>query len=77
MGGHNLRQVQPVRTLYGLPPLHRGHTDKQMKEEVVEKSFKEGVEGNTPNEHILDGWSLRSQTRLPRGGDVPEGIFGT
>ena len=49
----------------------------KMKEEVVEKGFKEGVEGSSPYEHILDGLSLRSQTRLPRGGDVPEGILGT
>ena len=27
----------------------------KMKEEGVEKSFKEGVEGSTPYEHILDG----------------------
>ena len=75
-GGHP-DGVQPVRTLYGPPPLLRGHTDKQMKEEVVEKGFKERVEGSTPDEHILDGLSLRSQTRLPRGGDVSEGILGT
>ena len=49
----------------------------KMKEEVVEKGFKEGVEGSTPDEHILDGLSLRSRTRLPRGGDVYEGIFCT
>ena len=34
-----------------------------MKEEVVEKGFKEGVEGNSPDEHILHGWNLRSRTR--------------
>ena len=77
-GGHAMWTGPTSSDLTMVPPRYVVDTlTNKMKEEVVEKGFKEGVEGSTPDEHILDGLSLRSRTRLPRGGDVYEGIFCT